>query len=208
MAGEPKYQRRGEDERRRAFIEAALACLADHGVHGTTVRRIADRAGVAPGLLTHYFTGKDALVAEACRTLAGHILDEVAGSPAPGGNALERLRGFIRASFREPNLDPGLLRVWIGFWSLVLTDETARATHAETYARYRSTLEALLSDALAEAGRPVDAARTSRLAIAVSALLDGLWLEWCLDPSVITAREGERIALDAVAAITGLPLGE
>lgn len=206
MVAQPKFRRRGEDERRRAFVRATLDCLADHGVHGTTVRRIAERAGVAPGLLTHYFDGKDTLIAEAYGTLAAQILAEVAGSPDVATDPAGRLRHFIRASFREPNLDPGLLRVWIGFWSMVLTDPTARATHAETYARYRATLQEILAEALAAAGRPAPPIVTSRLAIGISALLDGLWLEWCLDPSAFAARDGERIALDFVAAATRLDL--
>ena len=207
MTGSPKFQRRTEDARRSAFIEATLDCLAVHGPHATTVRRIAARAGVAPGLLTHYFSGKDALVAEAYRSIATRILDEVSRrAHSADRSPAARLSAFIRASFREPNLDPGLLRVWIGFWSHVLTDPTARATHAETYGRYRATLEGFIAAALAADGRTAGRARVTRLAIGVSALLDGLWLEWCLDPTAFTARDGETIALEFVSAATGLDL--
>lgn len=208
MTDQPKFQRRSEDARRGAFIEATLRCLAEHGPHGTTVRRIAAEAAVAPGLLTHYFSGKDALVAEAYRTLATRILDDVARPVDDAGKSpAARLSAFIRASFREPNLDPGLLRVWIGFWSHVLTDRRARATHAETYGRYRATLEGFIAAALTSERRAADRLRVSHLAIGVSALLDGLWLEWCLDPTAFTARDGEAIAIEFVSAATGLELG-
>jgi AcrR family transcriptional regulator len=207
MTGPPKFQRRTEGARRGAFIEATLHCLAEHGHRGTTVRRIAARAGVAPGLLTHYFAGKDDLVAEAYRSLAARILDEIAHRGDTAGlTPSAGLAAFIRASFREPNLDPGLLRVWASFWNLVLTDATTRAIHAETYGRYRATLERFIGAALAADGRPALRGRVAHLAIGVSALLDGLWLEWCLDPTAFTARDGETIALEFVSAATGLAL--
>ncbi len=64
-----KHRRLAPDERRQSLIEAALDCLSQLGPHGTGVREICNRAGVSPGLLRHYFDGKDALITEAYRTL-------------------------------------------------------------------------------------------------------------------------------------------
>jgi TetR/AcrR family transcriptional regulator, cholesterol catabolism regulator len=49
--------------RREQLIEAALAVFARQGVDGTSIKDIAGAAGVAPGLLYHYFDSKDDLVA-------------------------------------------------------------------------------------------------------------------------------------------------
>lgn len=53
---------RPDDRTRRARIrDAAIACFAERGVAQTSVRDIAGRAGVTPGLITHHFGSKEAL---------------------------------------------------------------------------------------------------------------------------------------------------
>jgi len=51
--------------RRERILDAALDVVAAEGVHGTTHRRIAARAGVPLGSLTYYFAGLDEILAEA-----------------------------------------------------------------------------------------------------------------------------------------------
>jgi AcrR family transcriptional regulator len=198
-AGDPR------DARRADFVEATLVCLAEHGHQGTTVRRIAERAGVAPGLLTHYFAGKDALIAAAYQSLgdrfARHFDEQIASA---GTDPKARLAAFVRASFRPPNLDPALLRIWVNFWSLVVNDPAVREIHAQNYADYRARVASLVSAVLAADDRDAAGPEVDALAIGISALLDGLWLELCLDPTVFDAVEGERIACEMIAARLGV----
>ena len=49
--------------RREQFIDAALTVFASKGVDGTSIKDIAKAASVTPGLLYHYFSSKEALVA-------------------------------------------------------------------------------------------------------------------------------------------------
>ena len=59
-----------EDLTARARIrDAAIRLFAERGIDGTTVRDIAQQAGVSPGLLRHHFGSKEAL-REACDTYA------------------------------------------------------------------------------------------------------------------------------------------
>jgi AcrR family transcriptional regulator len=60
---EPPLTRRAQAQLRRdQLIDAALAVFAEHGFDHTTIRQLADRAGVAQGLLYHYFRSKDDLL--------------------------------------------------------------------------------------------------------------------------------------------------
>ncbi|WP_319456725.1 MULTISPECIES: TetR/AcrR family transcriptional regulator [unclassified Mycobacterium] len=56
-------RREQAQQRREQFIDAALAVFAAKGVDGTSIKDIAEAASVTPGLLYHYFTGKEALIA-------------------------------------------------------------------------------------------------------------------------------------------------
>lgn len=86
--------------RREQFIDAALAVFADKGVDGTSIKDIATAASVTPGLLYHYFSSKEALVAAVLtergftpqlRTLLSERADEPASVVLP-----ELVRAFDR----------------------------------------------------------------------------------------------------------------
>src|SRR3954471_10969656 len=65
-----------EDLTARARIrDAAIRLFADRGIDGTTVRDIAQAAGVSPGLLRHHFGSKEGL-REACDQ---YVLDRSMG---------------------------------------------------------------------------------------------------------------------------------
>lgn len=52
-----------QEEKRRQIIEAALACFARKGFHGTSTNDICAEAGMSSGNLFHYFPSKLALIA-------------------------------------------------------------------------------------------------------------------------------------------------
>jgi len=82
-SGTPR-QRLAEDERRRQIMTAAVQELADRGYDGTSLTRVAERAGVSKGLLWHYFAGKDDLMEATARaTIATvHRPHRALGQPA------------------------------------------------------------------------------------------------------------------------------
>jgi TetR/AcrR family transcriptional regulator, transcriptional repressor of bet genes len=192
------FTRETPDVRRQDLIAAAESVLAREGVGGTSVRAICAEAGVSPGLLRHYFEGVDELIARAYEAV-GQRIDaalEAALAAAPP-NPRARLLAYLTASFAPPVLDPNLLAAWIGFWSLVKTKPRIAAIHAASYADFRARLERLLAEAGAD--------DTRRAAIALTATVDGLWLELCLDPTTFGPEEAADIIAGALGA--WLPAG-
>ena len=63
----------------------------------------------------------------------------------------------------------------------------------------------LIGDVLAAEGRSTDADDVQGLAIAISGLVDGLWLAWGLAPGLFDAARGRRIALEVIAARLAIP---
>jgi AcrR family transcriptional regulator len=63
--GEGQVRRRGRrpagEDTRAALLEAARVEFTERGFDGATVRAIAQRAGVDPAMVNHWFGGKDAL---------------------------------------------------------------------------------------------------------------------------------------------------
>ena len=58
MSTEPKYRRLNAEERREQLLDVANALLAERGYEEVTVDHIAKAAGVARGLVHHYFGGR------------------------------------------------------------------------------------------------------------------------------------------------------
>jgi len=50
------------DERKKQILKAAVEVFAERGYHGCRISDVADRAGVAYGLVYHYFGNKEALL--------------------------------------------------------------------------------------------------------------------------------------------------
>nr|WP_325230128.1 transcriptional regulator BetI [Sphingobium sp.] len=193
-----RFVREAPDVRRQALIEATARCLAEKGVGGTSVRAICARAGVSSGLLTHYFDGVDALILATyvdVGTKVSAALD--AAIEAAGDDPRDRLRACLQANFRDPILDPDLLATWIAFWSLVKSDPNIAIIHAEVYGGTRDQLE----DLLRAACPALSPAETRIAAISLTALVDGLWLELCLDRSTFSPEEAQVMVEDAMARL-------
>src|SRR5258708_29591700 len=58
------------DRRRQALIKATIAVIAKHGASGTTVERVARKAGVSVGLMNFHFDSKERLFRETFRHLS------------------------------------------------------------------------------------------------------------------------------------------
>lgn len=183
----PAFSRAEPDARRQSLIEATTRVLARDGATGASVRTIAVEAGVSPGLINHYFAGVEALIAATYSAVGELVSNALATAVAAAGdNPRARLTAYVTASFTPPIADRALLATWIAFWSLTTKPQIAER-HDAIYARYRQDLEALL----AECGiAPADLRLT---AIAITALVDGLWLELCLSPDSFSADEAHGL---------------
>ena len=52
-----------EQLRRQELARAAYEILQEEGIAGTTLAKVAERAGMSKGIVLHYFKGKDELLA-------------------------------------------------------------------------------------------------------------------------------------------------
>lgn len=198
-----KFKRESEEARRDALIEAALQLVAEGGMKAATVRAIADRAGVTPGLIRHYFNGKDELTRAAYSALMQRMTEDNSAvlDTAPA-DPQARLAAFVAASLRPPVVDPEALVLWAAFLNGVRTDPEMRAAHEAGYVGYRDRLQALI----AALPRRADPQTLRAQAIACNAVIDGLWLEGGALPHAFAEDELPRIGLTSVGAILGVDL--
>ena len=100
-------------DKRRIILEAAVRVFARQGFHTCRVSDIADEAGVAYGLVYHYFSSKeeilDTLFLERWDVMLVAISEVDASSRSPR-EKLQAIAGFIVDSYRH---DPELMKVII-----------------------------------------------------------------------------------------------
>jgi AcrR family transcriptional regulator len=100
-------------EKRRQILDAAVRVFAHQGFHATRVSDIADEAGVAYGLVYHYFNSKDQVLNELFLERWSLLLAAIEEAERSAGSHREKLgavAGFIFESYRH---DPELMKVII-----------------------------------------------------------------------------------------------
>ena len=85
--------------RRDELLQLAATMFAEHGMRATTVRDIADSAGILSGSLYHHFSSKEEMVDEVLRGFLDWLFERYQQIVATEPNPLERLKGLFMASF-------------------------------------------------------------------------------------------------------------
>jgi TetR/AcrR family transcriptional regulator, cholesterol catabolism regulator len=85
--------------RRDELLELAATMFAERGLRATTVRDIADSAGILSGSLYHHFSSKEEMVDELLRGFLDWLFGRYQEIVATEPNPLERLKGLFMASF-------------------------------------------------------------------------------------------------------------
>jgi AcrR family transcriptional regulator len=195
-----KFERKLPEDRRKALIDATLACLAREGTAGLSIRKISKEAGISIGLINHHYAGKDELIGAAYEVFSlGHLDATRERIAAAGLDPRARLGAYVRGLLSAPMLERGTLRVWVVFWSIIENSAPMMDVHDRTYAEYRALLAELIGEAGAKAKAPrID---TRLAAIALTAMLDGLWLEWCINPTTFSPDEAVELCENWIDAL-------
>ena len=100
-------------DRRSELVRAAVRVFARDGFHGSRVGDIAEEAGVAHGLLYHYFRSKDDVLETIFRASWQELVVETERLEASGLPLDGRLRRFAGVFLGSWLADPDLVRVLI-----------------------------------------------------------------------------------------------
>ena len=103
----------GAEEKRRQILDAAVRVFARRGFHTSRVGDIAEEAGVAHGLLYHYFASKDEVLQTVFRENWSELLQRFEQVDASEEPADEKLRGIVKILLRTWRNDPDLVTVMV-----------------------------------------------------------------------------------------------
>ena len=102
-----------QEEKRRQILEAAVRAFARKGYHACRVGEIAEEAGVAYGLVYHYFGSKEEVLETIFRETWTQMLARVREVQEDGGPATEQVRKVTALLLRTWHRDPDLVRVLV-----------------------------------------------------------------------------------------------
>jgi TetR/AcrR family transcriptional regulator, fatty acid metabolism regulator protein len=111
------------EERRRLLLDAAVRVFARSGYHGARVGDIAEEAGVAHGLIYHYFDSKEEVLRAIFRENWGVLLARFRAVEETQEPAAEKLAGIAKILLRTWRNDPDLVTVMVR--------EVARSRHLQ-----------------------------------------------------------------------------
>src|SRR5688572_29508598 len=159
--------------RRRQLVDAAIASIHQYGMAETTIARIAEKAGVSPGIIHHYFAGKDDLLFETMR----HLLEVLRRHAVVGLRRAQtpraRLHAIVEASFAEDQFSDTVSAAWLGLYGNARQSPRLARILRLYHARLRSNLVHALNSLVG----PQD---VEGLAEGIASMIDGLWLRCAL----------------------------
>jgi AcrR family transcriptional regulator len=112
------------EDRRRQILDAAVRVFARRGYEASRVADVAREAGVAYGLVYHYFHSKEELLETIFRETWTQMLDAIATVEQQGEAPREQLRKVVAIVLRTWKRDPNLVRV--------LVREVTRTPHLQS----------------------------------------------------------------------------
>ncbi|MES2524276.1 MAG: TetR/AcrR family transcriptional regulator [Gemmatimonadota bacterium] len=174
-----------EAERREQILSAAFRVATREGLEGTTMLRIADVAGLSPGLLAFHFKSK--------RLLLRALLESVLGG-APGRPTIATavsvgrvtVAKLVEAEIRHACADVWRVRLLVDFWSAGVRDVEFGDRLRVEYRRYRDALRSRIVATQREGrdGADGDWAGVSAdgIATVLLSLIHGCALQVAIDP--------------------------
>ena len=192
--------RTGPAEKRRLILDAGMRVFARRGFHHCRVSDVADEAGVAYGLVYHYFDSKEEILNTLFLERWQVMLDAIAEIDSGELSARDKLQavaGFIIDSYRH---DPDLMKVIIV--------EVTRAANSfgrihldrirEAYRGIADIVEAARADGSFKSGIPSEYA-----AMCFYGAIEQLLTGWIFDVLPKTDEEYERAKGLVVEAVCG-----
>ena len=192
----PKYTRLTSAERSASLIQASLACLARGGILEFTIDNICNEAGVSRGLITHHFKSKDGLLVAVYRAMYERLHT---GLEAPNPKR-PRLLAILDAMFAPEFFSREELNIWLALWSEIVNNPALKREHRRQYTRYRRDLEMALAEVATARGLTVYVKSLAQMLIA---LVDGLGLERCIEPKLLSPKAAKHICISTLELALG-----
>ena len=194
-------QKASEEARRMQILKAAYELASRKGVDALTVRLVAQRAKLSPGLVLFHFGTKDQLIIALLDYMLEtnsvlHVTEDITSIPVP----LDRLLALLRREMNRMASEPRLIRLFFDFWAKGFSHPLIRTKMQAELDRYREAFRPIAHEVLrAEPERFAGVTPEGLSAVAVS-FIKGCAVQSMIDP--------ENFDIDEYLAATNGLLGQ
>ncbi|MDP9812571.1 TetR/AcrR family transcriptional repressor of bet genes [Rhizobium tibeticum] len=180
------------DVRKKELRRAAFEVLQREGMAGATLEKVAAHAGASKGIVLHYFANKQELFEHAMREANTALRDAVVARLNRAVTPRERLEAIIEGNFEERFFQPSICHAWLSLCAEVPREPQLARIQKVIHARMRSNLMSALIALLPKN-------ECEHVALAITALIDGLWLRLGLQSNGFTREDALQQMRDYLA---------
>lgn len=181
--------------KRTEILKAAIETFGAKGSTNGTLADIAEQVGMTHAGVLHHFGSKQKLLLEVLAYRDESDVEELADQHIPGGPEL--FRHLVRTAYANA-LRPGIVQVYTVLSSESVTDDhPAREFFEDRYRILRADVRAAFEELCAQQG-VTDREAIDRASASILAVMDGLQLQWLLDPTSIDLGEASEYAITAI----------
>jgi AcrR family transcriptional regulator len=190
-------------ERREAIVAATVDVARRKGLASTTVRDVAAEMGTSSGLIHHYFTSMDEVLAAAFEVVARQDLEVSARLMTESASPVEALRVFFRTY--TPSDKDWAFQLWLDAWAEAARRPALQATSRRLNLEWQGLLERTIAAGVSSgAFRCTD---PGGAAWRILSLLDGLALQVVAHGTTISRRDVVAWSTAAAERELGLAAG-
>src|SRR5262249_51482967 len=200
--------------RREQIVEAAVAVIAEQGLHHLSLSEIEKKAGMARGQLTYYFPTKEAILLAVFDRLLLLMYQRLgrpegatetttcAEAACPRG-AWDIIRYLFTAVLTRPPVSPEFHCLQYTFLSQIGYREDFRQRLATLYGEWRGNMAQGVADDVAS-GKVTRPVPPRAMATLIQALLHGLAMQAAADPAAFDGEEMLNLCLDVLNNYMGV----
>lgn len=200
-SGKTEPEKRGrkasKEVRQQQLIEATIDSLAKRGYAETTMADVADGAGLSRGIVNFHFESKEKLLIATLQ----YMYDEYsahwrAALQKAGDDPARQLQVLVWADFDRSICNKRKLAAWLAFWGEAKSRPVYQALSSSRDAYYQQVFIDLCATLKESGGYGYE---SQVMALALSAMLEGLWLRLMMGTED-TTRETALQAANAFLA--------
>lgn len=113
---ETGHSRLDQASRQRQMIDATMRVIAQYGISGMTLQRVADAADITAGMVNFHFKSKEALLTATLETLVQEYAGELSAATGVARSPAEALVIIIDRHFASPIMTPERTALWYAYW--------------------------------------------------------------------------------------------
>ncbi|MFI9502896.1 TetR/AcrR family transcriptional regulator [Nocardia sp. NPDC052566] len=183
---------------RQALLDAAISCIQTQGYARTTARDLVAMSKTNLGAIGYHFGSKEALMNEALAECFRQLSREVGSAVSTSG---DNWRDMLAATYRTVQDNRAVSVAYLEAWAQAERAPELRDQLATHYREFRTTIAALVEAATSGRGTGGAGTDSAALAAVLTAVADGLTIQWLLDPDALPGPD--RLAR-TLAPLVGL----